>query len=113
MISSQERIIGGNPLVWITDQEALQSFMSGGVPLDKKMRRWWTYLAQHRLVIKHIPGATNELTDFLSRESFDSRLGLESEALARDAFQRMDIHLDLATTEVNPQECEGWQARVH
>ena len=44
----------------------------------------------------HIPGIKNELSDYISRKNFDALIGDSSEALAREAFQRMDVQLDLS-----------------
>ena len=44
----------------------------------------------------HIPGIKNELSDYISRNNFDPLIGESSEALAREAFQRMDVQLDLS-----------------
>ena len=38
----------------------------------------------------------NELSDYISRNNFDALVGESSEALAREAFQRMDVQLDLS-----------------
>ena len=38
----------------------------------------------------------NELEDYISRNNFDDRLGVESERLAREAFAKMDNQLDLS-----------------
>ena len=40
-------------------------------------------------------GLKNELCDWLSRENFDEKISASSEALSREAFQKMDVHLDL------------------
>ena len=48
----------------------------------------------------------NELSDYISRNNFEALLGESSEALAKEAFQRMDVQLDLSmrTAEI----LEGW-----
>ena len=39
----------------------------------------------------HIQGIKNEMADYISRNNFDALLGESSEALAKEAFQRMDV----------------------
>ena len=43
----------------------------------------------------HIQGIKNEMADYISGNNFEALLGETSEALAKEAFQRMDIQLDL------------------
>ena len=69
--------------------------MRNDPPENARQRRWWIFLSQFRLNIFHIPGAKNEFCDMLSREGFQERFQADSEELARQAFQRMDIQLDL------------------
>ena len=68
--------------------------------------RWWTYLSQLRLIVHHIPGIKNELSDYISRNNFDALIGESSEALAKEAFQRMDVQLDLSMRTAG--FLEGW-----
>ena len=35
----------------------------------------------------------NEMSDYISRNSFDALIGQSSEALAKEAFQHMDVQL--------------------
>ena len=42
-----------------------------------------------------VPGIKNELSDYISRNNFDALIGESSDALAEEAFQRMDVQLDL------------------
>ena len=44
----------------------------------------------------------NECTDYISRNNFDALIGARSEALAKEAFSRMDVHLDLNMTMIRP-----------
>ena len=44
----------------------------------------------------HNQGFKNEMADYISRNNFDALLGECSEALATQAFQRMDVQLDLS-----------------
>ena len=96
VLSSQSRLLGSNPIVWFCDQEPVKSFQKAP-PLEKaKLKRWWTYLRQFRLTVHHIPGIKNELSHYILRNNFDALMGESSEALAKEAFQRMDVQLDLS-----------------
>ena len=94
VLSSQSRLLGSNPVVWLCDQEPVKSFQKGPPPEKAKLKRWWTYLSQFRLTVRHIPGVKNELSDYVSRNNFHALIGESSEALAKEAFQRMDVQLD-------------------
>ena len=59
-----------------------------------------------RLTVHHIPGKKSELSDYISRNSFDALIGESSEALANEACQRMDVQLDLSTRTAGI--LEGW-----
>ena len=73
----------------------MKSFQKGPPPEKAKLKRWWTYLSQFRLTVHHIPGIKmNCLT--ISRNNFDALMGESSEVLAKEAFQRMDVQLDLS-----------------
>ena len=96
VLSSQSRLLGSNTIVWLCDQEPVKSFQKGPPPQKAKLKRWWTYLSQFRLTVHHIPGIKNELSDYISHNNFDALIGESSEALAREAFQRMDVQLDLS-----------------
>ena len=96
VLSSQSRLLGYNPIVWLSDQELVKSFRKGPQPEKAKLKRWWTYLRQFRLTVHHGPGIKNELPDHISRNNFDALIGERSEALAKEAFQRMDVQLDLS-----------------
>ena len=84
----------------------MKSFQKGRPPEKAKLKRRWTYLSQFRLTVHHIPGIKNELSDYISRNNFDALIGEGSEALARDAFQRMDVQLDLSMRTAGI--LEGW-----
>ena len=92
VLSSQARLLGSNPVVWLCDQEPVCSFQKGPPPEKAKLRRWWTYLSQLRLTVHHIQGVKNECADYISRNNFDALIGARSEALAKEAFSRMDVH---------------------
>ena len=106
VLSSQSRLLGSNPIVWLCDQEPVKSFQKGPPPEKAKLKRWWTYLSQFRLTVHHIPGIKNELSDYISRNNFDALIGESSEALAREAFPRMDVQLDLSMRTAGI--LEGW-----
>ena len=82
-------------MAWLCDQESTETFLKGAPPENRKLRRWWTFLPQPKLSIYRVPGLKNELCDWLSRENFDEKISASSEALSREAFQKMDVHLDL------------------
>ena len=84
----------------------MKSFQKGPPPEKAKLKRWWTYLSQFRLTVHHIPGIKNELSDYISRNNFDALIGESSEALAKEAFQRMDVQLNLSMHTAGI--LEGW-----
>ena len=94
VLSSQFRLLGTNPIVWLCDQEAVKTFQKGLPPEKSKLKRWSTYLSQFRLTVHHIQGIKNEMADYISRHNFDALLGESSEALAKEALQHMDVQLD-------------------
>ena len=61
------------------------------------------------MTVHHIPGIKNEMADYISRNNFDALLGESSEALAKEAFQRMDVQLDLSMRTAGV--LEGWSLR--
>ena len=95
VLDSLHRLIGGNPVAWLCDQELIKSFQNGPPPEKAKLRRWWTYLSQLRLKVYHIQGIKNENPNFISQNNFDDPIGTSCESLAREAFAQMDVHLDL------------------
>ena len=102
VLSSQSRLSGSNPVVWLCDQEPVRTFQKGPPPEKAKLRRWSTYLSQLWLSVHHIQGAKNECADYISRNNFDDMIGARSEELAKEAFSRMDVHLDLNITMIRP-----------
>ena len=80
------------------DQEPVHTLRKGPPPDKAKLRHWWTYLSQLRLSVHHIQGVKNVCADFISRNNFDDMIGARSEELAKEAFSRMDVHLDLNMT---------------
>ena len=49
LISGQSRLFGSNPVVWLCDQESTETFLKVAPPENRKVRRWWTFLAQLNL----------------------------------------------------------------
>ena len=85
----------------------MKLFQKGPPPGKAKLKRWWTYVSQFRLTVHHIQGIKNEMADYISRNNFDALLGERSEALAKAAFQRMDVQLDLSMRTAGV--LEGWR----
>ena len=42
VLSSQSRLLGPNPIVWLCDQEPVKSIQKGPPPGKAKLKRWWT-----------------------------------------------------------------------
>ena len=84
VLSSQSRILGSNPIVWLCGQEPVRSSQKGPPPDKARPKRWWTYLSQFRLTVHHIPRIKNELSDYIWRNNFDALIGESSEALAKE-----------------------------
>ena len=59
-------------------------------------------MSQLQLSVRHIQGIKNECADYISRNNFDDMIGARSEKLAKEAFSRMDVHLDLNMTMIRP-----------
>ena len=74
----------------------MKSFQKNPPPEKAKLKRWWSNLSQFRLTVHHIRGIKNELSDYISRNDFDALIGESSEALAKEAFQLMNVQLDLS-----------------
>ena len=104
VLSSQSRLLGSNPVVWLCDQEPVLTFQKGPPHEKAKLRRWWTHLSQLQLSVHHIQGVKNECADYISRNNFDDMIGARSEELAQEAFRRMDVHLDLNMTMIRPPD---------
>ena len=103
VLLSRCRLLGYNPIVWVCDQEPVKAFSKGRPPEKAKLKRWWTYLRQFRPTVHHIPGIKNELSNYISR---NKRRNESSVALAKEAFQRMDVQLDLSMRTAGI--LEGW-----
>ena len=104
VLSSQARLLGSSPAVWLCDQELVRTFQKGPPPEKAKLRRWWTYLSQLRLSVHHIQGVKNECADSIRRNNFDDMFGARSEELAKEAFSCMHVHLDLNMTMIRPPD---------
>ena len=104
VLSSQARVLGSNPVVWLCDQEPVCTLQKDPQSEKAKLRHWWTYLSQIRLMVHHIQGVKNEGADYISRNNFDALIGARSEALAKEAFSRTDVHLDLNMTMIRPPD---------
>ena len=109
VLSSQSRLLATKPIVWPCDQEPVKTFQKGPPPEKAKLKRWWTYLSQFRLTVHHIQGIKNQMADYISRNKFDALLGESLEVLAKEAFQRMDVQLDLPMH--TAVVLEGWSLR--
>ena len=109
VLSSQSRLLGTNPIVWLCDQEPVKRFQKGPPPEKAKRKRWWTYFSEFRLTVNHIRGIKNEMADYISGNNFGGVLGESSEALAKEAFWRMDVQLDLSMHTASV--LEGWSLR--
>ena len=59
-------------------------------------------MSQLRLSVYHIQGVKNECADYISRNNFDDMIAGWSEEVAKEAFSRMDVHLDLNMTMIRP-----------
>ena len=81
--------------MWLCDQECKETFPKRASPEKQNVRRWWTFLAQLNLNIYRVLGLKNELSDWLSCENLDEKISASSESVSREAFQKMDVHLDL------------------
>ena len=84
----------------------MKSFQKGPPPEKVKLKLWGTYLSQFRLTVHHIPGIKNRLSDYVPRNNFDALIGESSAALGKEAFQRMDVQLDLSMRTAGI--LEGW-----
>ena len=59
-------------------------------------------MSQLRLTVRHIPGLKDECADYTSCNNFDTLSRENSKELAKEAFVRMDVHLDLNITMICP-----------
>ena len=109
VLSPQSRPLGTNPIVWLCDQEPVKTFQKGPPPEKAKLKRWWTYLSQFRMTVHHIQGIKKDMADYISRNNFDALIGESSEGLTKEAFQRMDVQLDLSMRHAGV--LEGWSLR--
>ena len=96
VLSSKPHLLGTNPNVLLCEQEPVKTFQKGPPPEKAKLSRWWTYLSRFRLSVHRIQGIKNAMADCISRNSFYALLGESSESLAKEAFGRMEVQLDLS-----------------
>ena len=89
-------------MVWLCDQEPVNTFQKRPPPEKAKVRHWWTHLSQLRVSVHHIEGAKNKCADHISRNNFPDRIGARSEELAEEAFSRMYVPLDVNMTMIGP-----------
>ena len=89
----------------------MKTFQKGPPPQKAKLTRWWTYISQFRLTVHHIRGIKNKMADYICRNNFDALLRESSEALAKEAFQRMDIDIQLDLSMRTAGVLEGWSLR--
>ena len=109
LLSSHTPLLGTNPIVWLCDQEPVKTFQKRPPPEEAKLKRGWTYLSQFRLTVHHIHGIKKETADYISRNSSDAFLGESPQALAKEAFQVMDVQLYLSMRTAGVLEC--WNLR--
>ena len=84
-------------------------FQKGPPPEKAKLKRCLAYLSQFRLTVHHIQGITNNMADYISHNNFETLLRESSETLAKEAFQRMDVQLNLSMRTAGVLEC--WSLR--
>ena len=96
------RLLQSTPQVWLCNHKPVRTFQKGPPPEKAKLRRWWTYLSQSQLTVHHIQGVKKECADYRNGHNFNALIGARSEALAKEAFSRIDVHLDLNMTMIRP-----------
>jgi transposase InsO family protein len=99
-IGAQFRILAGLNIVWFCDNSATKTFLDAPPPMNARLRRWYTFLSQFKLSFFHLPGMKNEMCDYFSRNAFDDKFGVDMDALAQEAFARMDSQLDLSMQQI-------------
>ena len=67
----------------------------------------WTHLSQLWVLVHHIQSVKNECTYYISLNNFDDMTGAKSEEVPKEAFTRMDVHLDLNMTIIRPVDGLG------
>ena len=89
-------------MVWLCDQEPVRIFQRRPPPEKGKLQRQWAHLSKLRLTMHQTRGIKNECADYIRQNNFDDLIGAKSEELAKEAFTRMDVHLDLNMTMIKP-----------
>ena len=54
VLSSQSRLFGTNPIMWLCNQEQVKTLKKGSPPEKAKLKQWWTYLSHFKLSVHHI-----------------------------------------------------------
>ena len=100
LLGACTRIISmANSLSWLCDQIGTVSFITQEPPQNPRRLRWWSFCQTLPvpLFVSHIPGIYNELSDALSRASYDVKMinmGKEVFESAQLHFREMDERLD-------------------
>ena len=106
VLLSQSRLLGSNPFVWLCDREPVKSFQKGPTPRESKTKAVLDLPEPVQADSSSYPRYKNELSDYISCNNFDALIGESSEALAKEAFQRMDLQRDLSMRTAGI--LEGW-----
>ena len=61
VLSSQSRLLGTNPIVWLCDEDPVKTVQEGPPPEKAKLKRWSTCLSQFRLTVNHIQGIKTKM----------------------------------------------------
>ena len=110
VLSFQSSLRDTNPILWLWDQQLVKTSQKGPPRTKAKLKRWWTYISQFRITVHYIQGLKKGMADYISRNKFDALLGESSEALSKEAFQRVDVQLHLSTRTAGVPE--GWSLRT-
>ena len=54
VLSSHSQLLESTPVVRLCDEEPVKSCQKGPPPEKAKLKWWWTYLSQFRLMVHHI-----------------------------------------------------------
>ena len=103
-MSSQTRIVSHLPTLWFCDQE----------PVKEVMKKDTLGATGEEVVHLTLPvqadnsahqGSEERAVDYLSRHNFQEDHQVDLEAMAQDAFQRMDMQLDLRMEHMLTLQC--------
>ena len=109
LLTSHSHILCTNPIVWLCGQRPVKRLQKGPPPEKAKLKRYWTHVSQFKLTVHHIQGRKNKMADYIPCKNVDAVLGESSEALAEEAFQHMDVQLELSMH--NAGVLEGWSLK--